>query len=60
MHNLELLKLNAGGFVRFGGHLLPETVSNGGVLQTKLVAKVIFLTFEMQLHHHVESLIRIL
>jgi len=54
MHNLSHLWLNGGRFVLFGEHLLPEIVSEGGSLQTKLVAKVIFSTVEMQLYHHVE------
>jgi len=47
-------------FFWFRGHLISEFVLQGGPLQTKLVAKVIFLRIEMQPHHYVETVTRML
>jgi len=38
----------------FGGYSIFEFILQGGPSQTKVVAKVIFLTIQMQLHHHVQ------
>jgi len=47
------------GLVWFGGHSITEFVVQGGPVQTKLMAQVIFTIIQMQLHHHFESLNRI-
>jgi len=56
VHYHHQVLLDGGQFVWFGGHLIHELMLQGGPLQTKLVAKVIFLTIYMPLHHHVKSL----
>jgi len=50
--------LDNGRFIWFSGHLIFEFILQGGPLQTKPVAKVIFLTLSMHPHHHVERVTR--
>jgi len=51
-------RLEASCVFWFGRHLILEFVPQAGPLQTKLVAKVIFLTIYMQPHNQVEFLTR--
>jgi len=53
-------QLDDGQFIWLDGHLILEFLLQGGPLQRKQVAMVIFLKISMQLHHHVESLTRML
>ena len=45
-------------FSVFGGHLIHQSILQGGPFQIQLVAKEIILTIYIQLHHHVENLTR--
>jgi len=56
--NSHLIRLDNTEIFGFGRHLILEFVLLGATLQTIPVAKVIFLTIETQLHHHVKRVIR--
>jgi len=54
------IRLDDGWSSGFGGYLRFEFIFLRGLLQTKLVAKDIFLTIWMHPHHHVEWVTRLL
>jgi len=60
VHCRDHFRLDDGRFSVFGKHSILEFVLQRFTLQTKLVAMVIFPTIQMQPHHHVERLTRML
>jgi len=60
VRNPHHLRLDDGWYFGLAGHLIFEFVLQRCPLQTKLVAKEIFLTIQIQLHHHVEKETRLL
>jgi hypothetical protein len=60
VHYLHHLRQDGGQFFSFSGHSTHEFVFQGGSLLTKLVTQVIFLTIQMQPHHHAKCWTRTL
>jgi len=60
VHYTPHFRLYDSWFSSFDQHLMLPFVLHAGFLPTTLLGKVIFLTIWMQLHHHVESLTRML
>jgi hypothetical protein len=54
VYNSHHFRLDDGLYSGLARHLIFEFILQGSPLQTMLVAKEIFLTLQIQQHHHVE------